>query len=227
MPIQIVCPGCHKRFQVSEQFAGKSGPCPKCKTVIKIPAKEEEVQVHGGEAYESGGRGQDGKLLLKPITREETKVTPLRMGLILGSIGLVALLAYLGRSVFTTNWLALAAGTLVVSPAIALAGYALLRDQDLEPHRGKSVLIRSLICGAAYAALWGVFGYSSEYLITGEIFSWIVAAVPFVVAGALIALGCFDLDFTNGCFHYSFYLLVTIVLRFLAGNGWIWNLFKE
>lgn len=37
MPILVTCPGCKAQFNVSEKFAGKQGPCPKCKAVITIP----------------------------------------------------------------------------------------------------------------------------------------------------------------------------------------------
>ena len=35
MAIDVTCPSCHTRFQVSDKFAGKSGPCPKCKNTIR------------------------------------------------------------------------------------------------------------------------------------------------------------------------------------------------
>src|SRR5690242_13692422 len=50
--IAVVCPSCHARFQVSEKFAGKEGPCPKCKQKITVPALGEEVKIHGPEEYE-------------------------------------------------------------------------------------------------------------------------------------------------------------------------------
>ncbi len=46
MPINVICPGCHARFKVGDQFAGKTGPCPKCKTQIPIPALGYEVVFH-------------------------------------------------------------------------------------------------------------------------------------------------------------------------------------
>ena len=74
MPITIVCPGCHGRFSVSEKFAGKQGPCPKCKTVISIPKASEEVKIHAPEDY-GGAKTATGKLVLKPIAREATKLS--------------------------------------------------------------------------------------------------------------------------------------------------------
>jgi hypothetical protein len=38
-----------------------------------------------------------------------------------------------------------------------------------------------------------------------------------------VALACFDLDFGSGCFHYAFYLLAILLLRWCAGMGWVWE----
>jgi hypothetical protein len=32
-----------------------------------------------------------------------------------------------------------------------------------------------------------------------------------------------DLDFGDGLFHYGFYLVVTVLLRWLAGMKWVWD----
>src|SRR6185436_17408582 len=74
MPISVVCPGCKKRFSVSEKFAGQKGPCPSCKAVIQIPDKAEEVVIHAPE--EAGPKDSKGKTVLKPILREETRFDP-------------------------------------------------------------------------------------------------------------------------------------------------------
>ena len=77
MPISVVCPSCKARFSVSEKFAGKKGPCPKCKTVITVPeAVAEEVKIHEPEQFASGGKDSKGRAVLKPILREETKLQP-------------------------------------------------------------------------------------------------------------------------------------------------------
>ena len=77
MPISVVCSGCQARFNVSEKFAGKQGPCPKCKKVITIPdAPAEEVTIHAPEAYAHGGKDSKGRPTLKPIARVKTKLSP-------------------------------------------------------------------------------------------------------------------------------------------------------
>jgi hypothetical protein len=74
MAITVVCPGCHGRFSVSDKFGGKQGPCPKCKTVISIPKAADEVKIHSPEDY-GGAKTTTGKLVLKPIAREQTKLS--------------------------------------------------------------------------------------------------------------------------------------------------------
>ena len=63
----------------------------------------------------------------------------------------------------------LAVGAVLLGPPLALVGYGLLRDQELEPHRGVSLLLRVLVCGLIYAALWGVYAYLKTALLGGEV----------------------------------------------------------
>ncbi len=77
MAILVVCPGCKKSFNVDDKFAGKTGPCPNCKTKITIPEKKPEVKIHAPDEFAGGGKGVTGKLLLKPIARQETRIKPL------------------------------------------------------------------------------------------------------------------------------------------------------
>lgn len=77
MSIRVTCPGCHARFNVSDQFAGKSGPCPKCKMTIQIPDKAEEVVVHAPENF--GPADSQGRSVLKPIFRQERSVSTVQI----------------------------------------------------------------------------------------------------------------------------------------------------
>ena len=96
MPIEVLCPGCKSRFKVSEKFAGKKGPCPKCKTVITIPEVTEEVVVHAPQEF--GPKNATGVGVLKPITRKETKMSPLVIVGIVSGIITVLVVAVLLRS---------------------------------------------------------------------------------------------------------------------------------
>jgi len=72
--------------------------------------------------------------------------------------------------------------------------------------------------------LWGMFALlSSQEIINGEIWNWMFVIPSFVAIGGLIAMACFDLEFGNGAFHYGFYLIATLALRWAVGMKWVWD----
>lgn len=232
MSIIVVCPGCLKSFKVSDKFAGKTGPCPSCKRTLTVPTKEEEVKVHTPEAFAGGGKTKEGKLVTKPIDRVNAKLRPLTTVLIGAAVVLVLAVTLLGRhfGLFACCKLfgvpiAAIIGLMAISPGLTIASYEMLRDDELEPHRGSALLVRSCACGLVYSAMWGVFALlASRGLITGEWWSWVAVLVPFVGIGGLVATGAYDLEYGDGVFHYSSYLVATALLRWLAGMKWVWDL---
>ena len=112
-------------------------------------------------------------------------------------------------------WLLAATAAIIAMPC-AWIGYEIVRDRDLEAYRGRSLLIRTAICGAVYAALWAVKGFLPPEL-TNDMWPWVYLAPPFLVAGALAALATLDLDWGTGVAHYSLYVMFTALLRWLAG----------
>jgi hypothetical protein len=225
MSILVFCPGCRKRYRVNEKFAGKTAPCPNCKHPITVPAPAGELKVHVPEPFEQGGRSTTDQLVLKPVSRVEVVFNPLMAAAVAGIAVMVLAMAWTGgkSGLFKDQPFAMAAGLILLSPLLSWAAYSFLYDDELEPYKGKSLLIRAAICGWMYAILWGVFGSVSGQLLTGEVWNWVFIAPAFCTAGAMIGSSILDLEFGNGFFHYSFYLLITIVLRWIAGMGWIWN----
>ena len=226
MPIQVVCPGCRKRFKVSDQFAGREGPCPNCKATLKIPKADEQVKIHEPEQFTSGDKTVVGKIDIKPIARRETRVKPV-VGVAIGAaaLGVVLIAWMMGRSgtLEENPWLQVAA-LLVISPPVAVLGYAFLQgEEDLQPYRGLRLYLRATICALVYVILWGVFGYVAREFLTGDLWEWLVVA-PLLTVGAGAALATLDLDFSSGFLHYCFYLLATILLRWLVGMGWAWQI---
>ena len=221
MPIQVTCPGCLTRFRVSDKFAGQTGPCPKCKGQIRIPAKSDEVIIHAPEQF--GPKNAEGKAVLKPIERAETKITPVAIVAMVGSVLLVLVVAFLlGRAYADSGvpWVILVVGAVLIAPPAALGGYSFLRDDDLEPYRGASLVLRLTICSAVYAALWGVYAYFSSLLLgqrSPEIWQLVFAVPALVSIGAVAPFAALDLDYTNSCLHYGVYLLATVLLRLLMG----------
>jgi hypothetical protein len=213
MAISVVCPGCKARFNVSDVHAGKTGACPKCKGKIKIPeVKQEEVKIHAPEEFAGGGKDTKGRPVLKPIPREETKLQPVVMAGI-GAAVLTVLLVAIALRGLQNKAAILVAGLLLISPPLAMGGYSFLRDDELEPYRGRELWIRAVICGLAYAVLWGAYVIArGMFGLTGDMWEWLYVAPIFVCLGAGVAFAAFDLDFGSAALHYGFYLLVTVVL---------------
>ena len=187
------------------------------------PAPMPEVKIHEPEA--SGPKGATGRPVSKPITRKEAKIA-LVPALIAAAGALVTLaVAWIAREPLQAKtWAAVGLrglGLALISAPLVAGGYTFLRDDELEPYRGRWLWFRSFICAAIYIALWG--GY---YLIpadfTKEPWIWIFIGIPFFSIGAGAALATLDLDYTNGFFHYCFYVLVTLSLGWIVGLPMPW-----
>ncbi len=124
MAINVTCPACHKMFKVSDQFAGRKGPCPKCKAEITIPKTAVEVVVHVPEGF--GPKDSKGRAVLKPIFREDSKFSPLIAGLIgVGVIGVILVALMLRYSIddkAAFPGFILAGGALFLAPLLSYAG---------------------------------------------------------------------------------------------------------
>jgi len=225
MPIQVVCPGCKKRFQVSDKFAGKQGPCPSCKAVIKIPEKAGEVTIHAPDAVAgTAGKTATGQPTFKPIRRKHLTASPVMIVSIIGGIIVVLLAALFIRmgtdSENPVSTVILGPGALLLSVPIAWGGYVFLRDPELAGYSGTALYLRVGICAIVYVALWGIwslvlrpawgFGMSPDPI---EL-PWLVIIVPaLVAAGALAPFATFDLDYATAAVHYGFYLGTCVLLR--------------
>ncbi len=211
---------------MSNKFAGKTGPCPNCKNLIMVPFKTGKIAIHTPEQFADGGCNTDHQLVLRPITHEDANFKPLTAAGIACSAGTIIACAWLGgkMGIFQDNTFTIWAGLALISPILVLAAYSFLYDDELEPYKGRSLYIRAAICGMIYALLWGVFAYVSDIVLTGEVWNWFFIAPSFFAAGAMVAATTLDLEFGNGFFHYSFYILATIILHWAAGMGWIWDI---
>lgn len=219
MPIQVVCSGCKSRFSVSDQFAGRTGPCPKCKKPISVPAAPvKAVVIHEPEAPVASSAGT-GRVPTAPIVSREKPLSRLVIAAVAGG-AVVALLAALaarftwGPGLAPAWFLALGAAALAL-PCV-LVGYAIARERELEPYRGRPLFLRALICAAVYALLWGVRGFIPAEMTT-EMWQWLYIAPLFFGAGALASLATLDLEWAAAVAHYSLYVLCTSALRWVAG----------
>jgi hypothetical protein len=222
MAIQITCPGCHKRFQVSDKFAGQKGPCPNCKTVIQIPKKEEEAVIHAPEEF--GGKGKTGVPTFKPVARVDARFSPAVAGVIAAGVLVIFALAwFVGRAQdHNPSWMTLSFGAVFLAPPLVLAGYFFLRDDELEPFRGQSLWIRVGIVSLVYALIWGIVGFWIKDYLLGvttfeESYQIVIAIAGMIALGAFAAHAGLDLDVWSAAFHYGLYLLATVLLRMTMG----------
>jgi predicted Zn finger-like uncharacterized protein len=214
MSIAVVCPGCKAQFRVSDQFAGKTGPCPKCKATITVPALEAEVKIHAPE--ETAPKDSKGRAISKPIPRVERKFNPKLAVAIAGGTLAVLIVAWMAGRIVENKHLLAGIGLTLFSFPLVVAGYEFLREDEAEPYRGRELWLRSSICAVLYALLWVAFWFvPAEWIV--EYWSWFYIAIPFAIAGATAAFATLDLEFGAGFFHYSFYLAVTILLRYTIG----------
>ena len=221
MPIPVTCPKCHTRFNVSDKFAGQKGPCPKCKETIQVPTKEEEVVIHAPEEF--GPKTATGEAVLKPIERSETKIgVPMIIAIALGAVLVVVVAFLVGRmsSDGGVSSVFLGIGAALLAPPIALAGYAFLRNDELEAYRGGPLVLRVVICAVVYACLWGLYAYVRMLLFPTnppELYALVIIIPALVGMGAIAPLAALDFDFSTACIHYGVYLGVCVLLRLVMG----------
>jgi hypothetical protein len=224
MPIAVICPGCRAQFRVSDKFAGKEGPCPKCKTIIKVPIVE-EITIHAPEEPTTAVKGTatTPEALLRPTTRKRFELSPVLLTAVVGSVIVVLVVAWLAGDFFAGNFAVAGIGLLALSIPLAVGAYEILRNEELEPFRGAELWIRASLCGLVYAALWGAFAYVPDAFFANN-WNWLFIPIPFLLIGWGTAYFTFDLGADNSFFHYAFYLLATLLLRALVGLPALWNL---
>ena len=220
MPIHVICPGCHARFKVGDQHAGKTGACPKCKGQIQIPAAADEVIIHAPE-LEAGAKDAKGRSVLKPLKRKEAKFQ-LNYALVIGGAVLLtfAIAFVLGKQDMSpaARRLMLAVGAVLLGPPLAWAGYTFLRNDEMEPFRGQELLVRSLGGGLAFAAMWGLYWYLGYQLfelgeVKLELFQLGILVGVALALGTGAAFVAFDFDPITGFFLFALYFGTTILLR--------------
>ena len=183
------------------------------------PAPMPEVVIHAPEEF--GPKNAQGRATTKPIARRETKFELVPAVIISACVLVTLAVTWILRAQLQQNVLMRGVGLLLASPPIAVAGYTFLRDDELEPYRGRWLWLRGMICGLVYMAMWGVYMFLPADA-TAEAYNWIIVGPPFFVVGAMTAYATFDLDFGNGFFHYCFYVLVTLLLGATAGLAMPW-----
>jgi hypothetical protein len=221
MPIQVTCPGCLSRFSVSDKYAGKKGPCPKCKKEILVPELSQKVVIHAPDT--TGPKDSKGVAVLKPIRRKEFVVGWKTWTLVGVSVtAAIATALYLRFSGQPPASLWLYLGALLIAPPVAMFGYTFLRDDELEGYSGREYLIRVAICSVLFAATWLIyFGLSryfgSKLLAETPVLQMAGFMIGMIAVGAAVSLASLELEVSQSVIHYLGYFLVTFALAWMSG----------
>ena len=230
MAIRVICPGCMTSFEVSEKFAGKKGPCPKCGHLIEIP--KEQVVVHAPDDFTSGGKRQ--KILghdARPIEQKRFTLSGKQIALgclvLFGALALAYLVGLAHNALLSAIFgLLLAAG---LAFPIADFGYTLIRDEnDLEMLLGAERHKRALFAALVFAGS-GLVYELFQYFLGGTGLLACLFLIPVGAVGAFGALIFFDCNFGRALLVYLIFAFVAIVGRGLiitdgfTPNGWIWQ----
>ncbi len=222
MAIQVTCPGCLKRFSVSEKFAGKSGPCPSCSKTIKIPELSDQVVIHGPS---EGPTDSKGRPVFKPIRRKEFKLSlPAIIGISVGIVAVLAIAIAVRVTMSEPPVPLLVLGTLLLAPPLVVAGYTFLRDDELEGYTGQELVVRGGITSLVFALTWGLYAFVPVYIHGYDSIAEIGAIdlaimVPIMVAiGMFAAVAALELEFFQGALLYVLYIIVTFVLALVIGT---------
>ncbi len=211
-----------KRFQVSDKFAGKTGPCPNCKKKIKVPDKDEQVVIHTPD--DGAPKDSTGQSVLKPIVREETDVTRkglfISIGAVLAAVAVaVALRMMYGGAPVWAQW----AAAILLAPPLVSYGYKFVHDQELAPYVGPELRNRVLVLSAILASLWLIYAFVPSYVMNldkASEMSYMVFGITLAVmvtAGAIASVATFELEFINGLAHAGLYLIVMLALAVISG----------
>ena len=219
MPISVTCPGCLSRFTVSDKYAGKKGPCPKCKKDLIVPDKSQEVVIH---APEIGPKDSKGVSVLKPLKRAEFKLSTREI-----IVACVLTVVSIGLSVFARGFpeppiLLSALGVIALAFPLAWVGYSFFHDDELEEYSGKERSARVGVCASIFAVTWGLYWFLAFYmgrktLAEVESIEFAMFLGTMFVVGTLGSMAAMELDFGQALLHFSMYFAVTFLLAILSG----------
>lgn len=218
MPIHVTCSGCQKQFTAPDRFAGKSGPCPHCKTMILVPRLEDQVVIHEPEE----ARGRDGRLVLKPLRRESQGFS--RMQMVMVGIGILFLLLIAILIRFTVDEpenfpkAILVVGAMALAYPVSIGGYLFLRDEEMGSFYRRTMFIRTGICAGVYCLMWAIYAFLIGFInMPDSPMLYAGIGVMCLLLGGIAPWATLDFEYTNGLLHCGFYIIVCVALCFIMG----------
>ena len=227
MAITVICPSCRASFRVDDKYAGRQGPCPKCKATITIP-KVEKVVIHDETVTSTTAAAAQGTPqtkapthAIRPIARTEVQFKALPAVLIVLAVLAAFGAAYMFRGLIGRSELIRVIGIFAVGLPASIGMYSILRNDELEPYRGQALWWRASVCSLVFTLLWVGFHFIPPDFISDAYV--LIAFVQMIVIGGATAMVLFDLEFSSGAFNYLIFFATTILLGYVAGLPWPWT----
>ena len=221
MAIDVICPGCHKRFQVSDQFAGQKGPCPGCKTIIQIPKLEDVVVVHERETTSSGAPAKLNSIRRQHTTAGKSELLCASGALLAGLLSTI-LVRFLSETkpnpgFFTT----LLIGSLLGS-STSLLGNIVLRGQDNGSNNGRKTIVRACLVGVIYTVIWRMLVLLSDGLLVedGSVIlpAVIILAIALTAISTFLPMFVFDFEYQQGLVHVALFISSLAIYSLVLGD---------
>ena len=213
------------QFEVSDRFAGKKGPCPKCGHIIEIP-KVNVTIVSPDELVVDGKKVQNPDHV-RPIEQKSYSFTASAVIVnlaVLTAVLAVALVFHFVHAPFLAVPVGIALVLAVAYPLMKY-GYMTFRDpNDLEIFLGGQLGKKSILDAAVLLALWLVYELVLLYMNPGGMA--LAYLIPVAVFAAFVPVVIFDMDFSDSLAVAVVFLLAVILLRglmFTGDGGWIWQ----
>lgn len=223
MSLHVICPGCLKRFQVGERFAGMKGPCPKCGTLIEIPTESVKFQDSDNSQPEIIKKPDVARVIPR-LHLEFCSVWIKRYALgVLGVLLLTFLLACIPMYDVLRSLIGILGLCLIAFPLV-LFGYQTMRDRELIfAFTGEELYLRAGIVAAGYVILWLILEHLLVAIRGGDVFvSWFYFVACAGLATSLTVL-TLAMRAQNAFLHYCLFGFSVILCRFLFGLGWFWE----
>ena len=232
MAIDVICPGCFKRFQVSDQFAGRTGPCPGCKTVISIPTLEDQVVIEE-PVHKPGAPGAHTKI--DGIARRVGffgRFEVITLCSLFAAAAVIAILSNILQGdpvgvLNATSGFFFALGLVLVSLASSVLGYGVLKDSEVEAFDRRSTIIRSAITAIIYCLIASVFVAAAllfdHHKDPRTLILTIVGAACFVIA-SFAPMVLYEMELIQGALHVAVMICMASLFCLLANNLQQWLL---
>lgn len=230
MAIDVICSGCLKSFQVGDQFAGRSGPCPGCKTIIAIPLLEDQLVIEepDNKPGSPGAHTKIGGISRRAGVFQRFEVITLcsLFALAFGVAVLTRILQPDSADALTTGVL-FSFGLVLLAPASSLLGYGVLKGSEVKAFDRRTTIIRTAITSAIYCLIASVFIAATVLLDDIDDIRTLILSIIGIACFAIATFApmvLYEMEMLQAAFHVGVMICMTSLFCLLANNLHQWLL---